>query len=109
MKVSDFNALKVGMTIDEVEAIVGKAHHPIGSGVGILCYNLEDENTMVLMYESPNLLRGMYILHPDGSKTGLLPSVSPVPSSDFEYKFFYDQQEIIFPEDNGILVYQGKV
>ena len=116
MKVSDFDTLKIGMTIDEVEAIVGKAHHPIGSTILILCYDLVDGNEMVLMYNPSEkdhitlLLFNMYIRHPDGSKTGLLlTSGSPVPSNDSEYKLFYDQQEIVFPEEDDIFVYQGEI
>ena len=76
LRASDFNHLKSGMTIDEVEAIVGKAHRPLGSTLDFLCYNLENDATMVLWYQpnqnSNKILQGMYILNRDTSKTILI-------------------------------------
>jgi len=75
IKKSDFDQLKSGMTRDNVEAILGKAHYPYGSTLANLCYDLDDGTTVILFYRQGEngiiYLNTALLINSDGTKIKL--------------------------------------
>jgi hypothetical protein len=78
LKKSDFDTLERGMTMAEVEAVVGKAHYPLGSNLSNLCYDLADGRYIIVVYSVSDdyavTLRSVLLIELDGSETGILKS-----------------------------------
>lgn len=60
----DFNFLTLGMSYDEIIAIVGEADRDIGSGVHLLIYNLNDGTEIMLSFVSLDDLLAVYRYDP---------------------------------------------
>lgn len=60
----DFNFLTLGMSYDEIIAIVGEADRDTGSGVHLLVYDLNDGTEMMLSFVSLDDLLAAYRYDP---------------------------------------------
>lgn len=61
---SDFGFLTLGMSYDEINAIVGEADRDIGSGTHLLIYDLNDGTEMMLSFISLDDLLAVYRYDP---------------------------------------------
>jgi hypothetical protein len=75
LKKSDFDVMKLGMSEDEVESIVGYPNKLIGSGLHTVGYELEDGTVLILLYvpgeNHIEVLSSMSLVNQDGSITNM--------------------------------------
>jgi hypothetical protein len=76
LKRADFDTIRLGMTINEVESIVGQAQIFLTSGLHQVGYDLEDGTLMGLFYipgvNHKETLKEMFLINKDGTRTILL-------------------------------------
>jgi outer membrane protein assembly factor BamE (lipoprotein component of BamABCDE complex) len=68
----DLNQLKLGMTMEEVVAIIGPSQYDRGSGKRFYCYLMEDGKLAYLLYSGPKVTLESVATHYEG----LFPSVN---------------------------------
>jgi hypothetical protein len=68
----DFNFLTLGMTYDEVRAVVGPADQDVGSGLTIYMYELADGTRILLNFGGNDSLARVFRGFPDGTRELIL-------------------------------------
>ena len=72
LRLSDFDFLKPGMSLDEIKSKLGEPDRDIGSGVFLLQYDLVDGRTVELMFVDLDNLLGAQVRDSDGTMIDLL-------------------------------------